>query len=167
METSADEAPALTGLSRGLHPCICAVDRKRRAGPRHLISYTLAETIAALAVIPRPRNQDAFMRTWIPCSAMLLALLVPAAGSAQPVAMNGYYYGNSYPAPGYEYPYARTRDGYSPNAPLARPPIRVNQAAPVDPMTGYPYEARPARRSAGTALASLPQEYESGSGYDD
>ena len=106
------------------------------------------------------------MRTWIPCSAMLLALLVPAAGSAQPVDMNGYYYGNPYPAQGYGYPYARTRDGYSPNYPLARPPIRVNQAAPVDPMTGYPYEARPARRSSGTALASLPQEYESDTGYD-
>jgi hypothetical protein len=52
METSADEATALTGLFRGLHPCICAVDRKRGAGAHHLISYTLAETIAALAVIP-------------------------------------------------------------------------------------------------------------------
>ncbi len=110
-------------------------------------------------------EQDTSMRTWIPCSALLLGVFLPVASFAQPLAVNGPYYGNPYAAPGYGYPYARTRDGYSPNYPLARPPVRVQQAAPVDPMTGYPYEARPARR--GTALASLPQEYESGSGYDD
>ena len=108
------------------------------------------------------------MRAWIPCSAMLLAVFLPAAASAQPVAVNGYYYGNSYPAPGYEYPYARTRDGYNQAYPVAvRPSARsAYQAVPVDPATGYPYDARPAVRASGAAMASLPQSYESGADYD-
>jgi len=105
-------------------------------------------------------EEDTSMRAWISCPALILGvLLLPAAGSAQPLG-NGYYYGNQYAASG-SYPFARTRDGYSPNY-LARPPVRVHQQ--VDPMTGYPYEVRPARR--GTTLAALPQDYETDSGYD-
>ena len=50
------------------------------------------------------------MRAWTSCSALLLAILLPAAASAQPVARNGGFYGNTYVAPDYDYPYARTED---------------------------------------------------------
>jgi len=120
------------------------------------------------------------MRAWIPCSAMFLAAFLPGAASAQPMAVNGYYYGNAprdaygnvLVVPGYDYPYAQTRDGYDGRYPLARSSSRARayQVVPVDPMTGYPYdtpyETRPARRSSGATVASLPQDYEDTSGYD-
>jgi lipoprotein-anchoring transpeptidase ErfK/SrfK len=84
---------------------------------------------------------------------MLLAVLMPAAASAQPAG--GYYYGNvprdaygnALVAPGYNYPYAQTRDGYDPGDPLV---------------------TRPASRRSASRVAALSQEYESGygSGYD-
>jgi lipoprotein-anchoring transpeptidase ErfK/SrfK len=81
---------------------------------------------------------------------MLFAVLFPAVSSAQPVPGNGYYYtssprnvyGGTVLIPDRQYPYAQTQDGYS----------------------GYPYAARPAQRSS--VMASLPQDYESSSGYD-
>jgi lipoprotein-anchoring transpeptidase ErfK/SrfK len=80
--------------------------------------------------------------------------------------MNGYFYGNTYVAPGYDYPYARAEDGYNQGYPLATRPSSRSRAYQAEPMAGYPYEARPARRSSGSMMASLPQEYEGGSGYD-
>ena len=62
------------------------------------------------------------MRAWIPCSAMLLAVLLPAAASAQPVPRSGGFYGNTYISPGYDYPYARAEDGYSESYPLVTRP---------------------------------------------
>jgi len=114
------------------------------------------------------------MRAWLPCSVFLLVASISTAGSAQP--LGGYMYGpprdafgNVVVVPGYDYPYARTSDGYDQGYPLVtRPSSRARaayQAVPVDPMTGYPYETRPSRRS-GTAVASLPQSYESDYGYD-
>ncbi|HZH51104.1 MAG TPA: L,D-transpeptidase [Microvirga sp.] len=115
------------------------------------------------------------MRAWLPCSVLLLAASIPAVALAQP--MRGYpygaprdVYGNVIVAPGYyDYPYAVTRDGYDPGDPLVtRPSARtrsVYRQAPVDPMTGYPYETREYRRS-GTAVAALPQDYESDYGFD-
>jgi lipoprotein-anchoring transpeptidase ErfK/SrfK len=98
------------------------------------------------------------MRAWIPCSAMLLAVLLPAAASAQPVPRSGNFYGNTYVAPGYDYPYARAVDGYAESYPLVTRPssrARANQA-------GYPYDVT----STGSTVASLPQDYGNGTGYD-
>jgi lipoprotein-anchoring transpeptidase ErfK/SrfK len=112
------------------------------------------------------------MRAWLSGTVFLLAAALPAAGFAQP--MRGYpqaaprdAYGNLLVVPGYDYPYAQTRDGYDRDYPLVtRPSARARAGyAAVDPMTGYPYEARPARRP-GTAMAALPQGYESEYGYD-
>jgi lipoprotein-anchoring transpeptidase ErfK/SrfK len=113
------------------------------------------------------------MRAWLPCSVFLLAASIPAVGIAQP--MRGYpygaprdAYGNVLVVPDHDYPYARARDGYDQDYPLVTRPssrARAYQAAPVDPMTGYPYEAAPSRRS-GTAVAALPSDYESDYGYD-
>jgi lipoprotein-anchoring transpeptidase ErfK/SrfK len=94
------------------------------------------------------------MRVWIPCSALLLAVLVPAAASAQPVAMNRPYYGSPYIAPGYDYPYARAEDGYEEDYPLVTRPTSRNRASRADV------------RSTGSVVAGLPQTYEDGSGYD-
>ena len=76
------------------------------------------------------------MRAWIPCSAMLLAVLLPAAASAQPMARNGGFYGNTYIAPGYDYPYARAEDGYAESYPLATRPS--SRAYRTERMAGYP-----------------------------
>ncbi|EIM27787.1 hypothetical protein MicloDRAFT_00043610 [Microvirga lotononidis] len=100
------------------------------------------------------------MRAWIPCSAMLLAVLLPAAASAQPVYGNGNFYGNTYIAPGYDYPYARTEDGYRESYPLVtRPAARASRA---ERMAGYPYDVT----TTGSTVASLPQDYGNGTGYD-
>jgi lipoprotein-anchoring transpeptidase ErfK/SrfK len=137
---------------------------------KRLISVTLAETIATLVV-----NQNIHitgcgsMRAWLPCSVFLLAASLPATGFAQgyPYGAPRDAYGNVLVVPGHDYPYAQTRDGYDPGYPLVtRPSSRAYyRAEPVDPMTGYPYEARPSRRS-GTAVAALPGGYESDNGYD-
>ncbi|WP_245435464.1 L,D-transpeptidase [Microvirga calopogonii] len=100
------------------------------------------------------------MRAWIPCSAMLLAVLLPAAASAQPVTRSGNFYGNTYISPGYDYPYARTEDGYRESYPLVtRPAARAYQA---ERMSGYPYDVS----TTGSTVASLPQDYGNGTGYD-
>jgi lipoprotein-anchoring transpeptidase ErfK/SrfK len=102
------------------------------------------------------------MRAWTSCSAMLLAVLLPAAASAQPMVRSGGFYGNTYISPGYDYPYARTEDGYSERYPLVtRPSARV-RAYQAERMAGYPYDVR----STGSTVASLPQDYGSGMGYD-
>jgi lipoprotein-anchoring transpeptidase ErfK/SrfK len=114
------------------------------------------------------------MRTWIPCSAMLLALLAPTAGSAQTVAANGYYYGNAprdaygnvVVAPGYDYPYAHAEDGYNQDYPLVTRPApraRAARAEAFNPATGYGYGNQ---RSSGAVVATLPQDYGDQSGYD-
>ncbi|WP_230531219.1 L,D-transpeptidase [Microvirga roseola] len=72
---------------------------------------------------------------------MLFAVLVPAAGNAQPIAMNGHYYGNTYISSEYTYPYGPTADGWN------RTPRR-------------------AVRTDVRTTASLPQSYESGPAYD-
>lgn len=95
------------------------------------------------------------MRAWIPCSALLLAVLLPTAGSAQAVHGGGSYYGSTYISSEYDYPYARTQDGYNESYPLVtRPAAR----------SAYPY-ATGSLRSSGTQVATLPQTYED-SGYD-
>ena len=97
------------------------------------------------------------MRAWTSCSALLLAILLPAAASAQPVARNGGFYGNTYVAPDYDYPYARTEDGYAEGYPLVtRPASRAYQGQRV---AGYPYDV-----STTGSVATLPQDY--GTGYD-
>ncbi len=97
------------------------------------------------------------MRAWIPCSAMFLAVLLPAAASAQPVYRSGNFYGNTYISPGYDYPYARTEDGYAESYPLAmRTSSRASRAE------RYPYDVR----TTGSTVAALPQDYGSGTGYD-
>jgi len=94
------------------------------------------------------------MRAWIPCSAMLFLALAPSAGSAQSSYGGGYYYGNTYIAPEYNYPYARTQDGYRENYPRVTRPATVNS---------YPYATGSVR--SGTQVATLPQTYED-PGYD-
>lgn len=104
------------------------------------------------------------MHAWLPRSVFLMALL-PATAFAQPT---GYYYGssprdaygNALVVPGYDYPYARAQDGYSGDYP--RPSRRAYRPRPVDPLTGYPYEAHPSHGS----LAALPQDFESDDGFD-
>ena len=105
------------------------------------------------------------MHAWLPRSAFLMAFLLPAAGFAQPA---GYYYGsvprdaygNALVVPGYDYPYARTQDGYG--GPSPRAAGRAYRRGPVDPLTGYPYGAGAPRET----LAALPQDFESDSGFD-
>ncbi len=105
------------------------------------------------------------MRAWIPCSAMLLAVLIPAAASAQPYQRGVHYYGNTYISSEYDYPYARTEDGYDESYPLAtRSSSRTRAYYQAQPSNGYPYATGSVRRS-GTQVATLPQEYES-YGYD-
>jgi lipoprotein-anchoring transpeptidase ErfK/SrfK len=94
------------------------------------------------------------MRAWIPCSAMLLAVLLPAAASAQPMVRSGSFYGNTYIAPGDDYPYAQTQDGYAEDYPLVTRPSSRSRAYPSDV------------RSTGSVVASLPQDYGNGTGYD-
>ncbi|MBB4040030.1 lipoprotein-anchoring transpeptidase ErfK/SrfK [Microvirga flocculans] len=101
------------------------------------------------------------MRAWIPCTAMLLALLSPAAATAQSTGRTVYYYGNSYAASGYDYPYARAQDGYDEDYPLVTRPASRTRVYRVERMAGYPYETR----SSGSAVASLPQDYGTGAGY--
>jgi len=81
---------------------------------------------------------------------MLFVALAPASGSAQSIYGGGHYYGNTYIASEYDYPYARTQDGYQ----------------------GYPLVTRPATRDPyatgsvsayGTRVATLPQTYEDSS----
>jgi len=94
------------------------------------------------------------MRAWIPSSAILLLAFMPSAGSAQPLYRSGSYYGNTYIAPEYNYPYARTQDGYREDYPfVTRPSARGS----------YPYAAGSVR--SGTRVANLPQTYED-PGYD-
>ncbi len=97
------------------------------------------------------------MRAWIPCSAMLLAVLVPATASAQARQGGGYYYGNTYISSEYNYPYARTQDGYDPGYPMVTRPAAPRTAA------GYPYATGSVRGN--TVVATLPQTY-SDPGYD-
>lgn len=99
------------------------------------------------------------MRAWIPCSAMLLAVLLPAAASAQPVARNGNFYGNTYISSDYNYPYAQTQDGYPETYPLV---TRPSSRARAYRGAAYPYDVQ----STGSVVASLPQDYGSGTGYD-
>ncbi|QRM32075.1 L,D-transpeptidase [Microvirga sp. VF16] len=90
---------------------------------------------------------------------MLLAVLLPAAASAQPIARNGHFYGNTYISPGYDYPYAHTEDGYAENYPLVtRPASRARAYRGAV----YPYDVQ----STGSVVASLPQDYGNGTGYD-
>lgn len=96
------------------------------------------------------------MRAWIPCSAMLLATLIPAAASAQTVQRGGYYYGNTYISSEYDYPYARTQDGYDPGYPMV--------TRPATRSVSDPYATGSVSRS-GTVVAGLPQTY-SDPGYD-
>jgi lipoprotein-anchoring transpeptidase ErfK/SrfK len=102
------------------------------------------------------------MRAWIPCSAMLLAALLPAAASAQPVPRSGNFYGNTYVAPGYDYPYARAEDGYAESYPLVTRPSSRARAYQAERMATYPYDVT----STGSTVASLPQDYGNGTGYD-
>ncbi|MXQ14450.1 L,D-transpeptidase family protein [Microvirga makkahensis] len=85
---------------------------------------------------------------------MLLFALMPSAGSAQPIYGGGSYYGNTYIAPEYNYPYARTQDGYREDYPFVTRPA-TRQSYPS--ARGY---VRP-----GTQVATLPQTYEE-PGYD-
>ncbi len=96
------------------------------------------------------------MRAWIPCSAMLLAALIPASASAQSRYGGGQYYGNTYISSEYNYPYAVTQDGYAGYPMVTRPAERRTAA-------GYPYATGSVR--AGTQVATLPQSY-SDQGYD-
>lgn len=109
------------------------------------------------------------MRAWIPCSAMLLAVLIPAAASAQSHARSGHYYGNTYISSEYDYPYARTQDGYNASYPLVTRPSSRTRAYQVQPASTYPYEtgsiATGSVRRSGTQVATLPQDYGS-YGYD-
>ncbi|WP_414471909.1 L,D-transpeptidase [Microvirga sp. M2] len=93
------------------------------------------------------------MRAWIPCSAMLLLAFMPSSGSAQSVYGGGTYYGNTYIAPEYNYPYARTQDGYRESYPLV-----------TRPATGT-YPLTTGSVQSGTQVATLPQTY-SDPGYD-
>lgn len=94
------------------------------------------------------------MRAWIPGSAMLLLAFMPTPGSAQSAYGGGAYYGNTYISPEYNYPYARTQDGYRETYPLVtRPATR----------SADPYTTGSVR--AGTQVATLPQTY-SDPGYD-
>jgi lipoprotein-anchoring transpeptidase ErfK/SrfK len=94
------------------------------------------------------------MRAWIPCSAMLLLAFAPSAGSAQSIYGGGQYYGSTYIAPEYNYPYARTQDGYREDYPLVtRPATR----------SSYPVTTGSVR--SGTQVATLPQTY-GDTGYD-
>lgn len=94
------------------------------------------------------------MRAWIPCTAMLLFALAPSSGSAQAI-YGGQYYGNTYVSSEYDYPYARTQDGYVGNYGRA--------TRQTYPYTSGPYETGSAR--AGTRVATLPETY-SDPGYD-
>src|SRR3954453_6915802 len=87
------------------------------------------------------------MRAWIPCTAMLFAALIPASGSAQSIYGGGQYYGNTYISSEYEYPYARTQDGYRSGDPL------VTRPATRDPYTTGSVS------TYGTRVATLPQTY--------
>jgi lipoprotein-anchoring transpeptidase ErfK/SrfK len=102
------------------------------------------------------------MRAWIPCSAMLLAALLPAAASAQPMARNGGFYGNTYISPSYDYPYAQAEDGYDEDYPLVTRPAPRTRAGRAERLSGYPDDVR----STGSVTASLPQDYGNGTGYD-
>jgi lipoprotein-anchoring transpeptidase ErfK/SrfK len=102
------------------------------------------------------------MRAWIPCSAMLLAALLPAAASAQPMARNGGFYGNTYISPSYDYPYAQAEDGYDEDYPLVTRPAPRTRASRAERLAGYPDDVR----STGSVTASLPQDYGNGTGYD-
>ncbi len=102
------------------------------------------------------------MRAWIPCSAVLLAVLLPAAASAQPVVRGGGFYGNTYIAPGYDYPYAQAEDGYDEDYPLVTRPSSRTQAYRAQRTASYPYDVR----TTGSTAASLPQDYGNGTGYD-
>jgi lipoprotein-anchoring transpeptidase ErfK/SrfK len=103
------------------------------------------------------------MRAWIPCSAMLLAALLPAAASAQPMGRAGQFYGNTYISSEYDYyPYARTQDGYAENYPLVTRPSSRTQVYRSERTSAYPYDVR----STGSVVASLPQDYGNGTGYD-
>src|SRR4051794_6704822 len=84
------------------------------------------------------------MRAWTPCTALLFAALIPASGSAQSIYGGGQYYGNTYISSEYEYPYARTQDGYQ----LA-----------TRPATRDPYTTGSVS-TYGTRVATLPQTYE-------
>lgn len=95
------------------------------------------------------------MRAWIPCTAMLFVALTPTTGSAQYAYGGGHYYGNTYISSEYNYPYARSQDGYSGAYPLVTRPASRGY---------YPYATGSVRRS-GTQVATLPQTYED-SGYD-
>lgn len=105
------------------------------------------------------------MHAWLPRSVFLMALLFPATGFAQP---SGYYYGavprdaygNTLVVPGYDYPYARTQDGYA--GPYPRATGRAYRRGAVDPLTGYPYGTSAPHET----LAALPQDFESDSGFD-
>src|SRR5215204_4070702 len=102
------------------------------------------------------------MRAWIPCSAMLLAGLLPATASAQPMGRAGQFYGNTYISSEYDnYSYARAQDGYAQDYPLVTRPSSGSQVYRSE-RTGYPYDVR----STGSVVASLPQDYGNGTGYD-
>lgn len=93
------------------------------------------------------------MRAWIPCTAMLFVALMPSIGSAQSSYGGGQYYGNTYISSEYNYPSARTQDGYSEDYPLVtRPATR-----------GYPYATGSVR--GGAQISTLPQTYAE-PGYD-
>jgi len=96
------------------------------------------------------------MRAWIPCSAMLLAALLPAAASAQTAYRSGNFYGNTYIAPGYDYPQARAVDAET-------YPLVTRPASRAERVATYPYDVD----STGSTVASLPQDYGNGTGYDD
>jgi lipoprotein-anchoring transpeptidase ErfK/SrfK len=85
---------------------------------------------------------------------MLFLALMPTSGSAQSVYGGATYYGNTYIASEYNYPYARTQDGYREDYPLVtRPATRGSD----------PYTTGSIR--SGAQVATLPQTYGS-PGYD-
>ncbi|MBB3019086.1 lipoprotein-anchoring transpeptidase ErfK/SrfK [Microvirga lupini] len=87
---------------------------------------------------------------------MLLASLLPAPASAQ-------FYGNTYiPTEGRYYPYAQTQDGYPEGYPLVTRPSSRTQVYRGQRTAGYSYDVS----STGSVVASLPQDYGTGTGYD-
>jgi lipoprotein-anchoring transpeptidase ErfK/SrfK len=79
------------------------------------------------------------MRHWL-LGPAVLALLIPAAVSAQPSPYAPRdVYGNILTVPGYGYPPGYPADGYSDRYPLVTRPASRPRANAVDPMTGYAY----------------------------
>src|SRR6185503_18212919 len=103
----------LAHFPRGFIPLFDGSTGKRSSVSKHKFHELGGNKSRACRLFYQTPRQDTSMRAWTSCSALLLAILLPAAASAQPVARNGGFYGNTYVAPDYDYPYARTEDGYA------------------------------------------------------